>query len=86
MIYAFAILVMIPSVNFSGMIYPVATLEGSAAVISQVFPASWFQLISLGTFTKGVGFAVLWKMFLVLFLQLFILMSLSVKLLKKWEK
>ena len=85
-LFAAGILVMIPSVNFSGMIYPVATLEGSAAVISQVFPASWFQLISLGTFTKGVGFSVLWKMFAVLGVQLIVLMTLSVKLLKKWEK
>ena len=85
-LFAAGVLVMIPSVNFSGLIYPVATLEGGAAVISKIFPASWFQIISLGTFTKGIGFAVLWKMFLVLFLQLFILMSLSVKLLKKWEK
>ena len=85
-LFAAGILVMIPSVNFSGMIYPVATLEGSAAVISKIFPASWFQIISLGTFTKGVGFAVLWKMFAVLALQLIVLMTLSVKLLKKWEK
>ena len=85
-LFAAGILVMIPSVNFSGMIYPVATLDGSAAVISKIFPASWFQIISLGTFTKGVGFAVLWKMFAVLALQLIVLMTLSVKLLKKWEK
>ena len=85
-LFAAGILVMIPSVNFSGMIYPVATLEGSAAVISKIFPASWFQIISLGTFTKGVGFAVLWKMYTVLLLQLIVLMTLSVKLLKKWEK
>lgn len=85
-LFAAGVLVMIPSVNFSGLIYPVATLEGGAAIISKIFPASWFQIISLGTFTKGIGFAVLWKMFLVLLLQLLILMSLSVKLLKKWEK
>ncbi|MBR7001111.1 MAG: ABC transporter ATP-binding protein/permease, partial [Neisseriaceae bacterium] len=85
-LFAAGILVMIPSVNFSGMIYPVATLEGAAAVIAKIFPASWFQIISIGTFTKGVGFSVLWKMYAVLALQLLLLMSLSVKLLKKWEK
>lgn len=53
--FATAILCMIPSVNFSGLLYPVSTLEGSARWVGLGFPSSWFQLISLGTFTKGLG-------------------------------
>jgi len=53
--FASAIICLIPSVNFSGLLYPVSTLSGSALWVGKGFPASWFQLISLGTFTKGLG-------------------------------
>jgi ribosome-dependent ATPase len=29
-------------------------------VIGLMFPAAWFQPISVGTFTKGLGFSDLW--------------------------
>ena len=53
--FATAIICLIPSVNFSGLLYPVSTLTGAALWVGEGFPASWFQLISLGTFTKGLG-------------------------------
>ena len=53
--FASAIICLIPSVNFSGLLYPVSTLEGAALWVGKGFPASWFQLISLGAFTKGLG-------------------------------
>jgi ribosome-dependent ATPase len=56
-IFAAAILCMIPTVNFSGLFYPASTLEGSGRVIGMLFPASWFQTVSLGVFDKGLGFA-----------------------------
>jgi ribosome-dependent ATPase len=55
--FASAIICLIPSINFSGLLYPVSTLSGSALWVGKGFPASWFQLISLGAFTKGLGFA-----------------------------
>ena len=54
-IFATALICLIPSVNFSGLLYPVSTLTGSGVLIARTFPASWFQTISLGTFTKGLG-------------------------------
>ena len=56
-IFAAAILCMIPTVNFSGLFYPTSTLEGGARIIGLLFPASWFQTISLGVFDKGLGFS-----------------------------
>ena len=55
--FASAIICLIPSVNFSGLLYPVSTLTGMAVWVGKGFPASWFQLISLGAFTKGLGVA-----------------------------
>jgi ribosome-dependent ATPase len=48
---------MIPAVNFSGLFYPTSTLDGTARIIGMLFPASWFQAVSLGVFDKGLGFA-----------------------------
>lgn len=54
-IFGTAIVCLIPSVNFCGLLYPVSTLTGSGYWVGLGFPSSWFQLISLGTFTKGLG-------------------------------
>ena len=48
---------MIPTVNFSGLFYPTSTLEGTGRIFGMLFPASWFQTVSLGVFDKGLGFA-----------------------------
>ncbi|BBE72374.1 ribosome-associated ATPase/putative transporter RbbA [Oharaeibacter diazotrophicus] len=58
--FAVAILSVLPAVNFSGFMYPVASIEGAGRLIGYGFPAGWFQAISLGTFAKGLGFADLW--------------------------
>jgi len=65
-VFATAIVVMIPTVNFSGMMYPTSSLEGAAAVIGQSFPALYFQRISAGVFNKGLGFSTLFFEYLTL--------------------
>jgi ribosome-dependent ATPase len=62
-IFGTAIICMIPGTNFSGMLYPVSTLTGAAYWTGIFFPASWFQLISLGAFTKGLGIGSFWLMY-----------------------
>ncbi len=54
-IFGAGILTLIPTVNFSGLLYPVSTLVGASYWVGVFFPATWFQLISLGAFTKGLG-------------------------------
>ena len=53
--FATALICLIPSVNFSGLLYPVSTLDGASYWVGICFPSGWFQIISLGTFTKGLG-------------------------------
>jgi len=65
-IFATAVICMIPGTNFSGLLYPVSTLTGSAHWTGILFPASWFQLISLGAFTKGLGAGSFLPMYLAL--------------------
>ncbi|HEY8065150.1 MAG TPA: ribosome-associated ATPase/putative transporter RbbA [Methylosinus sp.] len=54
-IFGTAIICLIPSVNFSGLLYPISTLTGGAYAVGVGFPSSWFQIVSLGCFTKGLG-------------------------------
>ena len=64
--FASAIICLIPSLNFSGLLYPVSTLTGSSRVVGLGFPSSWYQLISLGAFTKGLD----WRSFLPMYAAL----------------
>lgn len=50
---------LIPAVNFSGLLVPVSALSGSGRWVGLAFPSGWFQEISIGAFTKGLGFATL---------------------------
>ena len=59
-VFATTVLSVIPTVNFSGLLVPVSSLTGQGRVIGLMFPAAWFQPISVGTFTKGLGFFDLW--------------------------
>jgi ribosome-dependent ATPase len=59
-VFATTVISVIPTVNFSGLLVPVSSLTGQGRVIGLMFPAAWFQPISVGTFTKGLGFSDLW--------------------------
>jgi ribosome-dependent ATPase len=65
-VFATTVLSVIPTVNFSGLLVPVSSLTGQGRLIGLMFPAAWFQPISVGTFTKGLGFSDLWLNGLVL--------------------
>lgn len=59
-VFATAILSIIPAVNFSGLMVPVASLSGGGRIIGMSLPPAWYQPVSVGTFTKGLGAAELW--------------------------
>jgi ribosome-dependent ATPase len=59
-VFATTVLAIIPTVNFSGLLTPVSSLTGAGRVIGLMFPAAWYQPISVGTFTKGLSFSDLW--------------------------
>ena len=65
-VFATTVLSVIPTVNFSGLITPVSSLTGGGRVMGLLFPAAWYQPISVGTFTKGLGYSDLWFNALVL--------------------
>ena len=59
-VFATAIIALIPTSQFSGLLVPVSSLSGAGRALGLAFPASWFQQISMGTFNKGLGFSELW--------------------------
>lgn len=54
-VFATAVAAMIPALNFSGFLYPLSSITGPSRVVGELFPAAYFQQISLGAFTKGLG-------------------------------
>jgi ribosome-dependent ATPase len=60
-IFAAAIITILPAVQFSGMFVPVSSLSGGAWLAGKIFPSTYFQAISVGTFTKALGMTSLWR-------------------------
>ncbi len=85
-LFGTAIATMLPATQFSGMMQPVSTLEGGAAIVGEFFPTTYFMIISLGTFTKALGFQELAPDFLALALFFPALTLLSMLLLRKQER
>src|SRR5262245_35654777 len=76
-IFAVAILTILPAVNFSGLLTPVSSLAPVAKMIGLGFPSTFFQQISVGTFTKALDFRELATDLLILaaFIALYSLLS-----------
>jgi len=55
-VFATTVLAMIPAANFSGVLVPVSSLGGLARATGLSFPPAWYQVLSTGAFTKGLGF------------------------------
>jgi ribosome-dependent ATPase len=85
-LFGTAILTVLPATQFSGMMIPVSSLTGFAAVMGRCFPMSYFLPISVGTFTKGLGFEDLGAKLAALALFIPILLLLSLFLLRKQER
>ena len=54
-VFVTAILTIVPTIQFSGLLQPVSTLEGSAGFIGSIWPATYYMHSSLGAYTKGLG-------------------------------
>lgn len=83
-LFGTAILTVLTAQMFSGMMTPVSSLTGMGVVMGRLFPMTYFLPISVGTFTKGLGFADLgYLAALAIFVP--VLTALSFVLLRKQE-
>ena len=84
--FAAAVLSVMPTMQFSGMMVPVSSLEGPARVLGSLWPTTWYMKASVGSYAKGLDFAdlsgSLWR--LALFGPVFI--AIAVMLLRKQER
>ena len=56
-VFASTVLSVMQTLQFSGMLTPVSSLEGPARVMGSLWPTTWYMMASVGSYTKGLGFA-----------------------------
>jgi ABC-2 type transport system permease protein len=52
---------MLPTLMFSGFMFPVENMPVALQVISNIVPAKWFYIIVKSIMIKGLGFSGIWK-------------------------
>jgi ribosome-dependent ATPase len=85
-LFGTAILTVLPATQFAGMMTPVSSLGGAAQVIGRGFPMTYFVPISVGAFTKGLGFLDLSPNLVALAVFPPVLILMNVWLLRKQER
>jgi ribosome-dependent ATPase len=54
-VFVTAILTILPTTQFSGLLQPVSTLEGNARLVGSLWPTTYYMHASVGAFTKALG-------------------------------
>ncbi|MWP46698.1 ribosome-associated ATPase/putative transporter RbbA [Gilliamella sp. Pas-s27] len=76
---------MLPAIQFSGLLNPVASLEGSGRYIGEIYPTTHMLIIARGVFNKALGFMDLHNSIFILLVTIPIVLGASIFLLKKQE-
>ena len=85
-LFGTSILTVLPATQFAGMMTPVSSLSATAQVMGRAFPMTYFVPISVGTFTKGLGFEELAPSLAELAIFIPVLTLISLLLLRKQER
>jgi ribosome-dependent ATPase len=85
-VFVTAILTIIPTIQFSGLLQPVSTLQGNAGRVGAIWPATYYMHSSLGAYTKGLGAGLMVKDVLFLACCIPVLLAISCVGLRKQEK
>jgi ribosome-dependent ATPase len=85
-LFGTAILTVLPATMFAGMLVPVSALAGMAQLMGRLFPMTYFLPISVGAFTKGLGFSDLATKMAALAVFVPALVLLSLAMLRKQER
>ncbi len=85
-VFITAILTIIPTVQFSGLLQPVSTLQGQARLIGLIWPTSYYMHSSVGAYTKGLAPSLMIQDILFLACCIPILLAVGVLGLKKQER
>jgi ribosome-dependent ATPase len=85
-VFVTAILTILPTTQFSGLLQPVSTLQGQARLIGSIWPTSYYMHSSVGAYTKGLGPGLMMQDIIFLACCIPILLTVSVVGLRKQEK
>ncbi len=69
----------LPTIMFSGFMFPVENMPIPLQIISNIVPAKWFYYIVKNIMIKGLGFQSVWKETLILAGMMVFLMAVSIK-------
>lgn len=85
-VFVTAVVTITPTIQFSGLLQPVSTLEGNARVMGSIWPATYYMHSSLGAYTKGLAPALMLEDILFLAGCIPVLLAISWYGLKKQER
>jgi ABC-2 type transport system permease protein len=69
----------LPTLLFSGFLFPVENMPIPLQIISNVVPAKWYYIIVKEVMIKGLGFASIWKETLILVGMTLFLLAISIR-------
>jgi len=85
-VFITAIITLVPTIQFSGLLQPVSTLAGRAKLVGSIWPTSYYMHASKGAFTKGLGPDLLMQDVIFLSFCIPVLWGVSTLALRKQEK
>ena len=85
-VFITAIITLMPTIQFSGLLQPVSTLAGRAKFVGSIWPTSYYMHASKGAFTKGLGADLLMQDVIFLACCIPLLWGVSTLALRKQEK
>lgn len=73
------ILMFLPTVMFSGFIFPIENMPLPLRIISNIIPAKWFYIIVKSVMIKGVGIALVWRETIILIVMMLFFFIMAIK-------
>jgi ABC-2 type transport system permease protein len=70
---------LLPTVMFSGFMFPIENMPLPLQIISNIVPAKWYYIIVKSIMIKGLGFASIWKETLILAGITLVVLTISLK-------
>ncbi|MEK8122452.1 ribosome-associated ATPase/putative transporter RbbA [Methylocystis sp. IM4] len=85
-VFITAIVTLVPTIQFSGLMQPVSTLAGRAKLVGTIWPTTYYMHASKGVFTKGLSADLLMQDIIFLACCIPVLWAVSALALRKQEK
>jgi ABC-2 type transport system permease protein len=70
---------MLPTILFTGFLFPLENLPVPLQVISNFIPSRWYYSIVKAVMLKGLGFSAVWRQTLILIGMTLVLLTISLK-------